>query len=197
MNTEPTINNRLAECLRRRHPLWRRDDVIVSEQTGVLVGESMKKPDVLVRSGSPVIVEAEIAPAGTVDGDARDRLGVGVLGATRPVEAAVALVYPDRFRAKVTEGDLEATLEAADDLRWCIFSMTGVGHVERFPEVGDSSGGVDDLAAAIETLTISPRYLDEAADTLEVAVTDASALLDTLTASSKEQIGASLFGSGG
>ena len=193
MNTEPTINNRLAECLRRRHPVWRRDDVIVSEQTGVLVGESMKKPDVLVRSGSPVIVEAEIAPAGTVDGDTRDRLGVGVLGATRPVEAAVALVYPDRFRDKVKEGDLEASLEAADDLRWRIFSMTGVGHVERFPEVGDCSGGVDDLAAAIETLTISPRYLDEAADTLEVAVTDASALLDTLTTNSKEQIGACLY----
>ena len=33
MNTEPTINNRLAECLRQRHPEWR-DDAIASEQNG-------------------------------------------------------------------------------------------------------------------------------------------------------------------
>ena len=56
MNTEPTINSRLAECLRQRHPEWR-DDAIVSEQTGVLIDEPLKKPDVLIRSGAPVIVE--------------------------------------------------------------------------------------------------------------------------------------------
>ena len=49
MNTEPTINNRLAECLRQRHPEWR-DDAIVSEQTGVLIDEPLKKPDVSTAS---------------------------------------------------------------------------------------------------------------------------------------------------
>ena len=52
MNTETTINNRLAECLRWRHPVWRRDDVIVSEQTGVLVGEAMKRPPTCARAAT-------------------------------------------------------------------------------------------------------------------------------------------------
>ena len=100
MNTEPTINSRLAECLRQRHPEWR-DDAIVSEQTGVLIDEPLKKPDVLIRSGAPVIVEAEIAPATTVDHDAIQRLNRKVEGVALPVEAAVALVYPGRFRDSV------------------------------------------------------------------------------------------------
>ncbi len=188
MNTEPTINNRLADCLRKRHPEWR-GDAIVSEQTGVLLDEPLKKPDVLIRSGAPVIMEAEIAPAATVDHDAIERLNRSVEGAAVPVEAAVALVYPGRFRDKVRESDLDAALADADDLEWRIFYASETGTPSRFPASGSIRGGVDDLAAAIETLTISPRHVDEAADTLARAVAEASALLNGLSDGCRQQIG--------
>ena len=188
MNTEPTINNRLAECLRQRHPEWR-GDAIVSEQTGVLLDEPLKKPDVLIRGGAPVIVEAEIAPATTVDHDAIERLSRRVEGASQPVEAAVALVYPGRFRDKVRESDLEATLDATDDLEWRIFFASETDTPPRFPSLGTIRGGIDDLAAAIETLTISPRHIEEAADILSRAVADASGVLRGLSEGCRRHIG--------
>lgn len=188
MNTEPTINNRLADCLRRRHPEWR-DDAIVSKQTGVLLDEPLRKPDVLIRAGAPVIVEAEIAPAATVDQDAIERLNRGVEGAALPVEAVVALVYPGRFRNTVRESDLGAALSDADDLEWRIFFASGTGTSPRFPASGSIRGGVDDLAAAIETLTISPRHIEEAADTLARAVAEASAILNGLSDGCRQEIG--------
>ena len=188
MNTEPTINNRLAECLRQRHPEWR-DDAVVSEQTGVLLDEPLKKPDVLIRSGAPVIVEAEIAPASTVDHDAIERLNRSVEGATLPVEAAIALVYPGRFRDTVRESDLDAALSDAVDLAWRIFFTSETGTPSRFPTSGAIRGSVDDLAAAIETLTISPRHIEEAADTLARAVARASGILTGLSDGCRQQIG--------
>ena len=188
MNTEPTINNRLAECLRQRHPEWR-DDAVVSEQTGVLLDEPLKKPDVLIRSGAPVIVEAEIAPASTVDHDAIERLNRSVEGATLPVEAAIALIYPGRFRDTVRESDLDAALSDADDLAWRIFFTSETGTPSRFPTSGAIRGRVDDLAAAIETLTISPRHIEEAADTLARAVAEASGILTGLSDGCRQQIG--------
>lgn len=188
MNTEPTINNRLAECLRKRHPEWRGDGV-ASEQTGVLVDEPLKKPDVLIRGGAPVIVEAEIAPAATVDHDAIERLNRRVGGAALPVEAAVALVYPGRFRDTIRESDLEAALSDADDLEWRIFFVSETGTPSRFPTSGTIRGGIDDLAAAIETLTISPRHIEEAADTLARAVAEASGILIGLSDGCRLQIG--------
>jgi len=191
MNTEPTINNRLAECLRQRHPEWR-GDAIVSEQTGVLLDEPLKKPDVLIRSGAPVIVEAEIAPATTVDHDAIERLNRSVEGAALPVEAAVALVYPGRFRNAVRESDLDAALADADDLEWRIFYASETGTPPMFPASGSIRGGVDELAAAVETLTISPRHVEEAADTLARAVVEASAILNGLSDGCRQEIGACL-----
>ncbi len=188
MNTEPTINGRLAECLRKRHPEWRGDGV-ASEQTGLLVDEPLKKPDVLIRGGAPVIVEAEIAPATTVDHDAIERLNRRVQGAVLPVEAAVALVYPGRFRDTIRESDLEAALSNADDLEWRIFIVSETGTPSRFPTSGTIRGGIDDLAAAIETLTISPRHIEEAADTLARAVAEASGILIGLSDGCRQQIG--------
>ena len=188
MNTEPTINNRLAECLRQRHPEWR-NDAIVSEQTGVLIDEPLKKPDVLIRGGAPVIVEAEIAPATTVDHDAIQRLNRKVEGVALPVEAAVALVYPGRFRDSVLESDLDAALDCAEDLEWRIFFASEAGTAPRFPTSGAIRGGVDELAAAIETLTISPRHIEEAADTLARAVAEASGILIGLSDGCRQQIG--------
>src|SRR5713226_3648928 len=62
--------------LRETRHAWRASDVIRSENTGMLSG-STKRPDVLVLEAnvSPVVIEAEIVPALTVESDAISRLG--------------------------------------------------------------------------------------------------------------------------
>ncbi len=188
MNTEPTINNRLADCLRRRHPEWR-GAAIVSEQTGVLLDEPLKKPDVLIRNGAPVIVEAEIAPGATADHDAIERLNRKVASAALTVEAAVALIYPGRFRDKVLESDLDSALAAANDLEWRVFYASSTGTPSRFPSSGSIRGGIDELATTIETLTISPHHVEKAADILEQAVVEASTILNSLSDGCQIEIG--------
>ena len=136
-----------------------------------------------------MIVEAEIAPATTVDHDAIERLNRRIEGAALPVEAAIALVYPGRFRDTVRESGLDAALNEAHDLEWRVFFASKTDTPSRFPTSGAIRGGVDDLAAVIETLTVSPRHIEEAADTLARAVADASGILSGLGDGCRQQIG--------
>ena len=63
-------------------------------------------------------------------------------------------------------------------------------HRSEIPHVRSHSWrAVDDLAAAIETLTISPRHIEEAADTLARAVAEASGILISLSDGCRQQIG--------
>ena len=190
MNDERQINDRLAECLRTRNPAWAKGDKVMAESTRVIVDEPLKRPDVLIRSDSPVIVEAEIDPAPSVDKDALERLGRRIVGMPRAVEAVVALIYP-AWLTGVEQDALLDCLGSAKDLRWYVFFQLVEGDsktVGRFPASGEIEGSLDDLAGVIEALMISPQYLDETADTLESTVADASAFLDTLDDKSKQKI---------
>ena len=44
---------------------------------------------------SPVVIEAEYSPARSVEPEARERIGMDVTGQARPIEAAIALRYPE------------------------------------------------------------------------------------------------------
>ena len=72
LNSESTLNAKLAESLRSKHPNW----TVGAEQTGVFV-EKQKKPDIVVsrQEGLTVVIETEVEPATTVESDASARLG--------------------------------------------------------------------------------------------------------------------------
>ena len=184
-NTEPTVNTSLAACLRRRNPRWAVGNAVVSQSTKVFAAAGLQ-PDVLVRTaGAPVVIEAEFEPAATLDGDALSRIGVVVKDDSTVVESVIAVVYPKSLR-EVPEGELEATLESADDLRWYI--RRDPGRQDRVPATGWLVGGVDAIAGAIELLAVSPSQIDQAAETLEAAVSSAAGVLGQLTAGPRAAI---------
>ncbi len=172
-NTETQANGELARALRRRNPDWN-DETVHAERTQVIhqstpgggSGAGMK-PDILFDPPhrQPVIVETEFAPASTVDEDATARLGtISRVGGTG-VEGVLAVILPDRLRT----GDLE-TIEDAS-FRYATHYLDAEGNGRRWPSGREwLEGGIDDLADAIEYLSISERQLARGTEVLERVV---------------------------
>ena len=165
---EPGLNNALCDLLRRMMSACE----VRSENTGILIGHSGRRPDVLITAPgrSPVVVEAEYEPAAEAEEDARGRLGLEVEDGGRPVEAAVALRYPQAVRDAYDAG--RALAEAR--LSWCVLREGGV----RFPESGWLEGSATDLADLIRLVSVPQKEVDEATDAFEQGVGRAAAILD-------------------
>ena len=171
--TEPTVNTHVAQALRTMHPRWADNGAIVSQSTDTVAGSRGRQPDILVDipGAGPLVIEAEFAPARTLDNDALGRIGETIVGRSGPVESVVALRYPVRLRS-VPESRLSAELRAARDLAWCVWTE-GPEDV-RLPSHGWIEGGLADLAGTVETVAVSQRRIDQAADVLQGAVSQAS-----------------------
>ena len=193
--TEPTVNTYVAQSLRTMHPRWAERGAIVSQATGLIVGDNGRQPDIMVRvpGAAPLVIEAEIYPARTLEDDALSRVGVMTTDKRRPIETVVALRYPRRLR-DVPETALLEVLAKCDDLEWCVWTegpsnvrFPSQGNV-RFPSQGWVRSGLSDLAGAVETLAVSPRSIDMAADRLELGVLRAAALLAEAGAATQRQL---------
>ena len=169
-NTEPQANYELARVLRRRNPDWT-DRTCYAERTRVIQqavpgSGTGKRPDIVVISAhsQPVIVETEFAPARTVERDALARLGVSV-GGGEEVEGVLSVVLPESLRT----GNLEAIERGT--FRYATHYLNAEGASTRWP-AGTRwlQGGVDDLADAIEYLSLSERQLARGTQILELAV---------------------------
>ena len=163
---EPTFNGYFAEVLRGKHPQWR--DHLGVEQTGVFPDRPRLRPDILVQApdAQPVVVETEYAPAATVEGDARARLGKQPLASAEPIEQAIAVRIPDSLRRG--QADLAERIAAAD-FDYCVFSGDPASP-ERWPETGWLAGGIDHIARCIEHAMVSQRRVDESMSILERGV---------------------------
>ena len=132
---ETSANDALAALLRVNLP----GSEVHSEDTGVIVGQAGKRPDIVVTTPgrSPVVIEAEWLPANTVVGDAAERLGQRITIASRPIEAVVALRYPESVREA---NDLSAALMDAE-LSYCILTESDDEQPpHRFPGSGWLNG---------------------------------------------------------
>ena len=177
-NTEPLANGALALALRRRNPDWN-DKTVHTEQTNVIqqagpgtgVG---KRPDILIASPrrQPVIVETEFDPAYTVDKDATDRLGAKLQSTGENIEGVLSVVLPKSLKT----GDLE-TVENSTFL-YATHYLDFKGDSIRWPPEREwLKGGVDDLADAIEWLSLSERQLARGTEALERMVRNVAELL--------------------
>ncbi len=176
--SEVTFNGHFAEALRGKHPLWR--DHLGVEQTGVFPDDPRLRPDILVRApnAQPVVVETEYAPAATVEGDARARLGKQPLASAEPIEQAIAVRVPDSFRRG--QADLAERIAAAD-FDYCVFSGDPSAP-RRWPETGWLTGGIDHIARCIEHAMVSQRLVDRGMSILENGVRIATiAIRDAVT----------------
>ena len=177
-NTEPQANGALARALRRRNPDWN-NQTVHAERTRVIQQAvpgtgAGKRPDILIASPrrQPVIVETEFAPAHTVDQDATARLGTSLHSTGADIEGVLSVVLPESLKT----GDLE-TVESAT-FRYATHYLDSKGESIRWPSKGEwLEGGVDDLADAIEYLSLSERQLVLGAVALEQVVRNAAGLL--------------------
>ena len=176
-NTEPQANGALAGALRRRNPDWH-DRTVHAERTHVIeppgpgTGAGLR-PDVLIAAPprQPVIVEPEFDPAGTVDKDATVRLGARLRSTGQDIEGVLSVVLPESLKT----GDLEAIEGAA--FRYATHYLDSKGDSLRWPRRKWLEGSVNDLADAIEYLSLSERQLARGTEGLERLVRNAAGLL--------------------
>ena len=171
--TEPSANNALGNLLQGMLG----KATVRSENTQVIQGHAGLKPDILVTNPgrSPVVIEAEYDPAQNVEPEARDRLTLKVAGQARPIEAVIALRYPEAI------GDAHDLSAASGDatLRYCVFTAEGE-KTTRFPESGWLDGSVTDLADLVRLVSVPQSAVDQAATYLEQGIDDAANILNEL-----------------
>ena len=172
---EGNANNVLGNLLR---PMLGKAEVFF-ESNRVIAGQSGKRPDILITSPgrSPVVIEAEYDPARTVEPEARERLGMPVQNAARPIEAAIALRYP----AGVDEAYDQRAVIADAALSYCVFTVEGDTTV-RFPQSGWLDGSVADLSDLVRLVSVPQNAVDRAADFLEQGINDAAIILEEMRA---------------
>ena len=176
-NTEPQANYELARALKRRNPDWT-DRTVHAERTQVIrqavpsTGTG-KRPDILINPprSQPVIVETEFAPARTVEQDAIARLGTSLRHTGTDIEGVLSVVLPGNLRT----AELERIENA--EFRYAAHYLNAKGESTRWPERKWLEGGVDDLADAVEVLSLSERQLARGTEALEEVVRHASARL--------------------
>ena len=168
--TEPNANNALGELLRGMMPGCE----VRSENTQTFPDYPGRHADVLIAAPgrSPVVVEAEYAPAAEVEKDASERLGLHVQGQPRTVEAAIAVRYP---RVVEDAYDLRQVL-AESRLSYYVLHQDG----SRFPESGWLEGSATDLADLARLVSIPQKAVEQAADTLEQGIGQAANRLDEM-----------------
>ena len=166
-HSEPSVNNQLGDLLREMLFGCR----VRSENTQLVAGRPGLQLDNLITAPgrAPVVVEAEYEALGTAEGDAAGRLGLPVIGETHPVEAAIALRYPDAVRFA---DNLRPALAGAR-LSYAVLYQDG----SRFPETGWLRGSVLDLADLIRLVSVPQKAVDAAADALQQGIERAADIL--------------------
>ena len=142
----------------------------------MLSEEPSHRPDMIVwhPGGLPVAVETEYTPAGTVEKDARERLGKTLVETGDTIEQALAVRIPKAL-ASANQNDLEAEIEKAT-LEFCILSGNPESP-QRWPATGWLDGGVDDLAACIELAALSENRIARGMQILEAGIHQAAGKL--------------------
>ena len=174
-HTEPNINYALGAILQ---PMMGRSSVRW-ENTQAIAGRPALQPDILISAEgrSPVVIEAEVMPAGNVEPEARDRLGLETTTDGRVIEAAIALRYPEELRVS---DSLDADLRQSQ-LSYCVFTEEVRGSITRFPESGWLDGTVEDIADMVRLVSVPQRAVNEAADALEQGIERAARHLDEVS----------------
>lgn len=181
---EHTINDAVARVLRETRRTWRDSNVVRSENTGLLKGSSNARPDILVTEPnvSPVVIESEVFPATSVESEATSRLGKQLSATGDMLLSAISLRLPTRLRSK--EGNsLHDDLTTADDLDIALYTGTDSSTCSRWPHSGWISGSVYDLSRIVQSASVPPKVVEEAADQLVSGVSEAAGLLQSMARS--------------
>jgi len=178
--TEQTINDALAGILIETRSLWRHKGVVKSENVNVLKS-SGKKPDILITEPnvSPVIVETEVLPANSVELDAMQRLGEHLAPSGKRILSSLAIRLPVRLRDFSGE-PLKDEIINASDFDMALYTGESPESYIRWPQCGWVRGNVTNLSILIQSATIPPAVVEEAANKLVDGVNEAAALMEDM-----------------
>ncbi len=175
-NTEPSVNDALANLLRKMMHGCR----IHPENTQTVAGQAGLQLDILITAAdrAPVVIEAEVMPAYDAEKEAAARLNLPVTGGRRKIEAAIALRYPAALRDAY---DLEKELATAR-LSYCVLTPSEEDDTpyDRFPESGWLEGSVADLAELARLVSVPQSTVNEAARILEHGIDSAVGVINAM-----------------
>jgi len=180
--TEHTINDALAGLLRGTRYAWRGPQVIRSETTQLFAG-SRSRPDILVAEphAAAVIIETEVLPALTVEAEALSRLGETLGEYSSKILSSIAIRLPQRFR-EAQGRRLKEAIKKANDLEFALYTGKSRENYRRHPQSGWISGNLNDLSLLVQSASVPPSLIDEAANQLEIGVQRAAAWLEEMAA---------------
>ena len=174
---EEILNAELGKLLIARHPSWSESNVHI-DSTHTIRGQSGLKIDVLVENpvGQPVAMETKFdaSRVGTaLREQVEDRIGLTIDQTGSVIESGISVVYPP---------GLTGSGVAGARLRYAVHQLAGGDTVTRWPERDDEwiEGSVDDLADAVEVVSLSEKRIREGEQLLSHGVQDASSLLEAL-----------------
>ena len=162
---EQTINVALGEVLGGLRPhSWH----VHAEETRTL-RNSAKRPDVLIEEAAlwPVVIEAESESHAGAEADATARLGQIVRETGRPIESAIALVYPPDVRSRTQSPAIRQALRETGGLEYALYTRTLAGGEERLPASGWLQGSVVDLAMLAHRASTPAPRVDRLGNVLE------------------------------
>ncbi len=175
---EDQLNGRIATLLDRMNSRW---DTL-GENRGAFQG-SQRQPDVLiVQTGTqPVVIENEYVPAGSVESEARRRLGetldTDVVSLSEHVNAAIALRSPTDLRDCASLDDVDAMLTSGIALEYALFTGPNAVDCARFPKSGYIPGNIRDLAAFAMYAATPEDAVQRAIEALEWGVQNVAAIM--------------------
>ena len=173
--TERTINNALADLLSKTRYAWHDKDVVVSESTQQLAESKLLQPDILIREPfeKPVVIETELLPASTVEADALQRLGKEVVFLGAEVTSVIAVRMPSRLK-EASRRQLKRELRKTDDFQFALFFGENPDNFDRYPTNGWLTGGIHDLSQLVQSASIPPSLVEEAAKWFEMGINQAA-----------------------
>lgn len=178
--TEHTINDAIAELLRESRRAWRDPRIVKSENTSLLKG-SNARVDILVLEPnvSPVAIEIEVMGAPNVEKEAVSRLGEQLRDNGRKILSSIAIRLPARLREEQSEA-LKNDLAKARDIEMALFTGKSKSDYKRWPYSEWITGSIADLSLLVQSASVPPGIIDEAADQLVNGVTEAAGLLEEM-----------------
>ncbi|MDE2708757.1 MAG: hypothetical protein OXI09_07950 [Chloroflexota bacterium] len=168
---EHTINVALGEVLAGLRPhSWR----VHAEETRTLQ-HAAKQPDILIEEASqwPVVIEAERTNHPSAEQDALGRLGLIVNETGKPIESAIALVYPQSV-LNLNGQPLRDELGRTDGLEYALYTRTIAGGEERLPESGWLNGSAKDLAMLAHRASMPAPRIERLGVVLEQGIENAA-----------------------
>ena len=174
---EEILNGELGKLLIARHPSWNEANVHI-DSTETIRAQSGLKIDVLVENpgGQPVAIETKFdtSKVGTaLREQLEDRIGLTIDQTGSVIESGISVVYP---------AGLTSSGVAGAALRYAVHQLGEDDTVKRWPEEDDEwiEGSVDDLADAVEVVSLSEKRIREGEELLSDGVQDASSRLQAV-----------------